>query len=118
MEREKMIEEMAKDIARIKFCLLRKDDDREFAVSLINKGYRKIPEGSVVFTKEEYDEIKSALEVSHAYMVKEAYRIEQVRKETAKEILRKSNEINKGGQNDLCELEVWIQEYYGVEVEE
>ena len=38
-------------------------------------------------------------------------------KDTAKEILQMADEINKGGQNDLCDLEVAIKERYGVEVE-
>ena len=42
---------------------------------------------------------------------------EQIEKDTAKEILQMADKINKGGQNDLCELEVAIKERYGVEVE-
>ena len=44
-------------------------------------------------------------------------KLEQVGKDMAKEVLQMADKINKGGQNDLCELEVAIKKRYGVEVE-
>ncbi len=45
------------------------------------------------------------------------YDLSKTKKDTAKEILEMADKINKGGQNDLCELEVAIKKRYGVEVE-
>lgn len=126
MDREKEIEEMRK--------IANDCDDHcgspctEYCIECIIKkfydnGYRKIPDGAVVLTKEEYDEIKNALEVSKAYMVKEAYRTEQTRKETAREILKKANEIaypeayDRVQVIDLQFFKNWLKENFGVEVE-
>lgn len=138
-DKEKQIEEMAKDIfdchdalEGIDFAFgYGKDSHFErIAKKLTAIGYRKIPEGAVVLTKEEYDEIKSALEVSHAYMVKEAYRIGQASKKTAKEILQNlydhcfeivdpyDNDCEESfGVVDPCYI-LNFAENYGVEVEE
>ena len=72
---EKMIEEMAKDISiawqnaleeysiskEIPLCEL-------IAEHVTEQGYRKIPEGSVVLTKEEYEKIKSLYDCGTGYM--------------------------------------------------
>ena len=95
MEKDKMIEEMAKDIFEyvdtkklVDVYILHSDisegvkpltHNYGLAEFLCNKNYRKIPEGSVVLSKEEY--------VENLYrQFKDGYK--QARKATAKEILR------------------------------
>jgi hypothetical protein len=68
---KEMIEEMAKDLCAncrkdgYSCSLYSSDDDwvcvqeRERAEHLINAGYRKIPEGAVVLTKEEYEKLQA-----------------------------------------------------------
>lgn len=132
IDKEKQIAEMAKDIFNCNDALEGIDFvfghgkgthfDR-IAKKLTAIGYRKISEDAVVFTKEEYDEIKYALEVSRAYMVKEAYRIEQASKKIARDILEKIKELGVYADENryidcLCvqDLEIFLKEKYGVEV--
>lgn len=62
-------------------------------------------------------ELQRQVDELKVYFASEKVCSKQAVKDTAKEILRMADEINKGGQNDLCELEVAIKERYGVEVE-
>ena len=66
---KQIIEKMAKDLAKISGEYLQNCADScddcpygncrgKFALDLYNAGYRKIPEGSVVLTKEEYEKLK------------------------------------------------------------
>ena len=101
---EKMIEEMAKcykckpylyegDVRNCQYLRVGKMCDRyKIAKDLYNEGYRKIPEGAVVLTREEQERIEqrvSALE-------KRAEGLKQVRKETAREVLDKVDYESNG----------------------
>ena len=73
--------------------------------------------------KIEYEALKCGTEIvcGAREIVSEVIKTEikqQAVKDTAKEILEMADTINKGGQNDLCELEVAIKERYGVIYEE
>lgn len=78
MTKQEQIEEMAKIIDELYNVYDTTAD--EIAEGLYNTGYRKIPENAVVLTKEEY------IDLSRNYVTEQ---IEQVRKETAKEILQR-----------------------------
>lgn len=133
MEREKMIEEIL-----YKFCERHGIEDkcydsgkkcadmscaiRLIATKIVNK---YIPEGSVVLTKEEYEELKNldvsydALEDQYLNLKKKAG---EIRKETAKEILSEvfspCNLIG-GGIYDLTPKDKErLYKKYGVEVDE
>ncbi|MBE5764019.1 MAG: hypothetical protein E7339_00255 [Clostridiales bacterium] len=78
------------------------------AKTLYNAGYRKIPEGSVVLSKEEYNDLKGLEKHFDDYLIKE---IKETRKETTKEILR---EVSK-----VCADYQWFKnlcKQFGVEV--
>ena len=130
MEREKMIEEMttflkccnhlcsecerAKQLSSVYGCI-------EFSISktLYNAGYRKVPEGAVVLTKEECEH-KVILDEDHFERALN-YEREKVRKETAKEILnmgKKLYEMAYHKSNAMPRLIEWIKVEYGVEIEE
>lgn len=83
MEKEKIIEEMAKDIPFLTLdrevfvgatekrkvgWTLSEEDNKVIAEELYNAGYRKIPEGSVVLSKEEYEKMKSLYDCGNGYM--------------------------------------------------
>lgn len=75
------------------------------AVNQYEQGYRKIPEGSVVLTKEECEH-KVILDEDHFERALN-YEREKARKETAKEIERLKAEIERlerviNDQNELC----------------
>ena len=54
--KEKQIEEMAKDYYGYSIDL--EDDCKFVAEEMYNKGHRKLPEDSVVLSKEEYEKLK------------------------------------------------------------
>ena len=96
---------------------------KNVASILIGTDYRKIPDGAVVLTKEEYAEIKNVLKVSHSYMVKETYRLGQARKETAREIFNKLlnlcyDDDHPRGSVAAGEIRYIAKREYGVEVDE
>ena len=113
------------------------DYDRKLVYAL-GKGYRKIPEGAVVLTKEEakgYDEYKAILAEAESPRNAAFYQLGQKRhdeiaKETAREILQeiwnKSTSLDEDNNGDLTVIE-WdglsrkdfdeIAEKYGIEVE-
>ena len=78
MNREEQIAEMAKIIDELYNVYDTTAGD--IAEGLYNAGYRKITENAVVLTKEEY------IDLSRNYVTEQ---IEQVRKETAKDIFQK-----------------------------
>ena len=79
MNKQEQIEEMAKDIVRIAGL-----DVYGKAEELINLGYRKFPEDSVVLSREEYKRLlDNAIRVDMEYLDHE---LAKTRKETAKEI--------------------------------
>ena len=60
MDKQKQIEEMAKDLKEEKlYALINKTSYMRSAENLIDAGYRKIPKNAVVLTREEYEELKS-----------------------------------------------------------
>ena len=125
MDKEKMIEEMAKDVKKILTtkCVLNagghcedcKYDNLGDKASdclsvlvvdeLTNQGYRKIPDGAVVLTKEQQDEIDKGIHDTYL-----AGRLDGS-KETAREIL---DEVSKhyGGK-----WLVGLYKKFGLEVE-
>ena len=89
------------------------------AVNQYEQGYRKISEEAVVLTKEECEH-KVILDEDHFERALN-YERENVRKETAKEILnigKKLYEIAYHKSNAMPRLIEWIKVEYGVEVEE
>ena len=74
MEREKEIEEMAQDYDDIRTQSYRDYIPQSnmgiayyFANALADKGYRKIPEGAMVLTKEEYDRLNKYIKAVDVY---------------------------------------------------
>lgn len=121
-EKDKMIEEMAEEInnpernwcdltIRCKGCphtgkSCKKYTCRDYAYAdtLYNLGYRKIPEGSVVLSKEQN--------------AKWSELFDQARKETAKEILQLAEKHNRGYETDMGNFLEDLKKQFGVEVEE
>ena len=90
-----------------------------YAQRAVEQGYRKIPEGAVVLTKEECDN-KVILNEDHFERALN-YEREKARKETAREILTelKNTRFHKGKLTYDFEMAVnRIAKQYGVEVEE
>ena len=97
MDKQKQIEEIAKDLKQIKFnmqgCFIPQYvgvHEDITARDLYDLGYRKIPENAVVLTKEEYEELKKGIKTYNytaMFDAQNAYRWEQGylqgRKETA-----------------------------------
>ena len=106
-DKEKQIKEMAKTMTGCnKTCdecyseyekLFGKQKDAQCiciteATTLYNAGYRKLPEDSVVLTREEYNEfLRQGAMID---FLKDC--IQQARKETAREILNKIYHLSKG----------------------
>lgn len=91
-----MIEEMASDMnyGCVKHDLY-PDDAKEIARALVILGYRRITEDSVVLTREEYDEfLRQGAMID---FLKECNK--EARKETAKEIIKLIDEIEKNNPN-------------------
>jgi hypothetical protein len=118
MTDKEMIEEMAKfipnDIVRYdgmpRGQHLYIEQKEEIAKELLNAGYRKIPEGSVVLSKEEYEKLCHL-----AYFGYEDVK-EQARKETAMEILKWL--VDTGMINIAPDTtKMYFKEQFGVEVE-
>lgn len=118
MTKQEQIEEMAKDIVRIAGL-----DVYGKAEELVNLGYRKLPEDSVVLSREEYKRLlDNAIRVDMEYLDHE---LAKTRKETAKEILQrlydKCYEVQglREGYAHIIPLDILIlAKEYGVEVEE
>lgn len=113
MDKQKEIEEMAHNLClKELYC---EDCERDgvclaysTATIIYNAGYRKIPEGAVVLTREEY----GAISLERATDMLASIQA-QARKETAKEILSLLyTAIPK------TQIVVEIKKRYGVEVEE
>ena len=92
------------------------------ATALYNAGYRLIPDGAVVLTKEEYEQIKQEyVELKHK--VREMYtweQMEQTRKETAKAIYIAGKYYyakHSPTERQLSDFLAHIKETYDVEVE-
>ena len=105
MIKKEMIVEMAKVMAENWFT----ETIISTAERLINAGYRKIPEGSVVLSKEEYEKLCHL-----AYFGYEDVK-EQGRKETAKEILSLAIKHDNGYETDMTRFISDLEKQYGVE---
>ena len=99
-DKEKQIEEMAKDYYGYSIDL--EDDCKFVAEEMYNKGYRKLPEDSVVLSREEYENKKIIVEMSGGHKLKltigkfgEMSKVleEYTRKETAEKILNETMRI-------------------------
>lgn len=134
-DKEKQIEEMGKILCNdmgCKYC--ERCYDLMKAESLYNAGCRKIPEGSVVLTKEEYEELKFAknlLELREETIksledanIRYAEALElkvnkKERKETAREILQMFKDYLKYSWTKSVDFVYHeIEKQFGVEVEE
>ena len=99
--KEKIIEEMAKTLEfccndkNIENCNSDMSCDYCRAKHLYNAGYRKIPEGAVVITREEYEKLCDLAYFGNGE--------ETIRKETAEKVAEKLKEIAK----DKLELYGW-----------
>ena len=129
-DKEKQIEEMAKVIIQTscngKECencswIRSVEEATECCVclkALYCAGYRKIPEGAVVLSREEYEKLKT-IEKNYEDMAKGYYPIAQIcdelkrqaSKETAEKILERGKYCMPSG------LREWIVMQYGVEVD-
>ena len=134
MTKQEQIEEMAKIVDEMYNIYTTTAED--IAEGLYNAGYRKIQDGTVVFSREEYEMLKSLYDTQKAF--KEGY--EKARKETAKvifqkviNICRKEEDFQDGTVNTQLEPLYFgiingcafirnevkeIAKHYGVEVEE
>lgn len=102
MDSEKQIEEMAIDLEE-EFVLCgtlsncgTKKCSRCYAKYLYEQGYRKIPEGSVVLTKEEFNEFRQTIITQSQEYTKRCNemndKIINARKQAVKEVIEKINE--------------------------
>ena len=132
-EREKMVEEMAKKVCiACGKCKELKGDcylARNIASVMIDDGYRKVPAGSVVLTKEEYERLASYISEERARenFHEETEKLkEKIRRETAMEILLEiinKKEMFVDSWEMVTEIVTvkeikMVAEEYGVEVEE
>lgn len=130
MEKDKMIEEMAKEIFNICAWRFGKPNDykeicKDIAEDLINLDYCKRPKGSVVLSKEIYEQLVPLgryKEVKSLYD-KKCTELKQVRKETAKEFaekLKESIDISVVGYStsNVEDAIHNVAKQFGVEVEE
>ena len=139
MTKQEQIEEMAKIVDEMYNVYTTTADD--IAEGLYNAGYRKIQDGTVVLTNEEYDKLGLFEETVQEYksdngqlvLVKEQKKLQKystdiadfIRKETAKEIMQCLYEKCYEIQNlrecvaHITPLDILtLAEQYGVEVEE
>ena len=131
MNKEQQIEEMARKICifthhwkRYKTC---KEcfEANEYACqsyrnckAFIEEGYRKLPEDSVVLSREEYE--KGIIErESMRNQITELFNDrEQASKETAEKIYTKIKDSFLMNSNNRYALKLWIEEQFGLEIKE
>ena len=135
MTKQEQIEDMAKERNEIKDLMKLLDKcvslnpmcKSEVATVVYGNNYRKLPEDSVVLSREEYEKLKGRAEEVFNEMtermkaeVKIAKKMGIIkgRKETAEKIYCMADEICTGGQNDGDKILAMIKEQYGVKVEE
>ena len=132
MKDKEIIEEMARDIHRVcTACSGEMFDeytcDRCQAKLLIKKGYRKLPEDSVVLSKEEYEDYKkhvdNCVEEYHrgqheAEVYYKNIQIPRERKETAEKIYKKIKDSFLINSKNCYKLKIWIKEQFGVDIYE
>ena len=119
MTERQQIEEIAKAICfnKCKFC--ENCYFLKLAEIVYNTGYRKIDEGSVVLTKEEYETLKNeGAEIAKDYQEMARFydekceELDQARQETAREILDKLDKESNGQTQAITNL---LRKRYGVE---
>lgn len=138
-DKEKQIEEMANIICKetsnkglCEKCGFKKHEQFGYtyqchkfddAQALYNAGYRKIDEGSVVLTEEEFSEFRQTiinLSQEHTKKCDEMNdKIIKARKETAKEICEMGENLYKMSyhkSNAMPRLVEWIKSNFGVEL--
>ena len=126
MTKQEQIEEMISTLAASNnpFVDVPMDIMPQVAKALYNAGYRKLPEDSVVLSREEWKQIKNSLYYSKEELEK---KLQRERKETAKEILRDLLDLHNSVQDInqktdfYCSIEQFIAEIeikYDIEVEE
>lgn len=122
-------EECAKETAQWRGCSLKKAKAEECLIKkeaklLYNAGYRKIPKGSVVLSKEKYEGKEIVVEMSGGHKLRltvgkfgEMSRVleESTRKETAKEILSLAIKHDDGYETDMPRFIDDLKKQYGVE---
>lgn len=122
MNKEQQIEEMAKVIddrlieARVWLGSMNRGKGYWIAQKLVENYQPKLPEDSVVLSREEYDEIK----IYKSYIPEMKKAFDKVRnaaiKETAEKILEKiRNSFWMNGTNRYA-LKLWLKEQFGVEI--
>ena len=142
MTEKEMIEEMAEIMTNCIGCIeylscIHKcrtfNNNKIQAIRLAKQGYRKIPEGSVVLSKEDYDRLlesnknlKYSFNTANSYIEKLAesceknckkfngITIQQARKQTAKEIL---HSVSNTYTNDTAWTD-WLNDFFGAKFKE
>ena len=118
---DKQIEEMYFDLysKRVDYDIETKSGCEDFAVELIEKGWRKIPENAVVLTKEEYEKgviERDGMRKQISVLFDER---DNARKETASEfaLFVKSQLFDLGNIVTEDEIDIMLTKFIGVEVE-
>lgn len=149
MDKQKQMEELTKDLYRIQtyaimdvYPCAQKQPNELVAEHLVRWGYRKIPEGAVVLTRAELEEIKRIKEMTNEQEVESEklknsiaeavnsfvrletlYKIkckeleiaeEKTRKETAEKIYQMADELATGSQNDGVNILCAIKKEFGL----
>lgn len=122
MDKQKKIDEMAEILGGVNPYPHRNPFSvygwKKFASVLHDAGYRKIPEGAVVISREYYESeayarlIENELCKKCRERVAEAY--EKVRQETAERIYKLADEIATGSQNDGVNILCAIKKEFGL----
>ena len=118
MDKQKQIEEMAKDLKEEYFnSLVNKLSYNRFAENLYDLGYRKIPENAVVLTEEEYKRLQRRNEICKTCEEIATEMVKKARKETAEKFVERlktqgdfvirADEHDAMYYVDLC---VWVDE--------
>lgn len=118
MNKEQQIEEIAKDINNTWFVKsngdicgtnvkLKKTDIKMIAHQLVLEGYRKLPEDSVVLSREEYERLKLELAIEKK-RADESYTQKEVEEIIASKERIKSKETAEKILNDF---KLWAREY-------
>lgn len=135
MTKQEQVKQMEKERIEIKAIMKLLDKcvslnpmcKSEVATVVYGNNYRKLPEDSVVLSREEYEKLKGRAEEVFNEMtermkaeVKIAKKMGIIkgRKETAEKIYCVADEICTGGQNDRDKILAMIKEQYVVKVEE
>lgn len=115
-DKEKQIEEMAKDYYGYSIDL--EDDCKFVAEEMYNKGYRKLTEGSVVLSRDNYNRLKRDSELFEELVKKKAHletvielsnaQYEKVLEEN-KSLLRLISLIDDLPEESLLDLDKWIE---------